>query len=199
VLLMKKAGWKKGLVVCMFMFALALVFACAKPPTQEIADAQNAIADAKAKETDLYAHDAFTLAQDELKQANALAAAKKYDEAKKAALEAIKTAQQAASRVEENKQEMKTELEAMLPNIQKALDETKKLAASAVKKKAASKEEVQTALESFDLGIKSVNERLQAGKIREASDLAKLVSDKINAEKQTLTDAMAQQKPVKKK
>jgi hypothetical protein len=196
---MKKAGWKKGLVVCMFMFALALVFACAKPPTQEIADAQNAIADAKAKETDLYAHDAFTLAQDELKQANALAAAKKYDEAKKAALEAIKTAQQAASRVEENKQEMKTELEAMLPNIQKALDETKKLAASAVKKKAASKEEVQTALESFDLGIKSVNERLQAGKIREASDLAKLVSDKINAEKQTLTDAMAQQKPVKKK
>jgi len=43
---MKQAVWKTGLVVC--MFALSLVFACAKPPTQEIANAEKAIADAKA-------------------------------------------------------------------------------------------------------------------------------------------------------
>jgi hypothetical protein len=196
---MKYTGWKHGLVVCMFAFALALVFACAKPPTQEMANAENAIADAKAKEADLYAQDVFIQAQDELKQANELVAAKKYDEAKKAALEATKTAQQAASLVDENKQKMKTELEAMLLDIQKTLDETKKIAESAVKKKAVSKEDVQSAIESFDLDVKSVNERLQAGKIREASDLAKSVLDKINAEKQTLTDAMAQQQPEKKK
>jgi hypothetical protein len=196
---MKQAGWKKGLIVCMFAFALALVFACAKPPKQEIANAENAIADAKAKDADLYVQDVFTQAQDELKQANEMVTAKKYDEAKKAAVEATKMAQQAASLVDQNKQKMKTELEAMLPDVRKALNEIKKLAASVVKKKAAPKEEVQTAIEKFDLDMKNVNEELQAGKIRQASDLAKSVWDQINAEDQTLTEAMAQQKPVKKK
>jgi hypothetical protein len=73
---MKQAAWKTGLIVC--VFALSLIFACAKPPTQEIADAEKAIADAKTKEADLYVQDAFARAQDEMKKANEMVAVKKY-------------------------------------------------------------------------------------------------------------------------
>jgi hypothetical protein len=194
---MRQAGWKTGLIVC--MFALSLIFACAKPPTQEIANAANAISDAKAKEADLYVQDMFAKAQDEMKKANELVIAKKYEEAKTAALEAAKMAQQAASLVEQTKQKMKTELETMLPDAQKALDETKKLATSAIKKKGISKDEVQSAIAKLELDMTNVTEQLQAGKIRQASDLAKSLSEQINAQKQMLTDAMAQQKPTKKK
>ena len=196
---MKHTGWKTGLIVCMFAFALSLVVACAKPPTQEIANAENAIADAKAKEADLYVQDVFTKAQDELNKANEMVTAKKYDEAKTAALEAAKMAQQAASLVDQNKQKMKTELEAMLPDVQKSLDETKSLATTAIKKKVAAKDEVQSTIGKLELDITNVKDQLQAGKIRQASDLAKTVSEQINAEKQTLTDAMEQQKSAKKK
>ncbi|MBS1238669.1 MAG: hypothetical protein H6R39_329, partial [Deltaproteobacteria bacterium] len=63
---MKQAVWKTGLVLTVCVCALSLIFACAKPPTQEIADAVKAIADAKAKEADLYVEDIFAKAQDEM-------------------------------------------------------------------------------------------------------------------------------------
>ena len=194
---MKQAVWKTGLVVC--MFALSLVFACAKPPTQEIANAEKAIADAKAKEADLYAQDVFTKAQDEMKKAGEMVTAKKYDEAKTAAMEAAKMAQQSVSLIDQNKQKMKEELEAMLPDVQKAIDEVKTLAATAIKKKAvASKDELQSAIGKLELDMTAVKEQLQAGKIRQASDLAKSLTEQANAQKQSLTDAMGQLKAAKK-
>lgn len=194
---MKQAVWKTGLVVC--MFALSLVFACAKPPTQEIANAEKAIADAKAKEADLYVQDVFTKAMDEMKKAGDMVTAKKYDEAKTAAMEAAKMAQQSVTLVEQNKQKLKEELEAMLPNVQKALDEVKTLAATAIKKKAvATKDELQSTIGKLELDMTAVKEQLQAGKIRQAVDLAKSLIEQANAQKQTLTDAMAQLKPAKK-
>ncbi len=196
---MKQAVWKTGLIVCLCMVALSLIFACAKPPTQEIANAEKALADAKTKEADVYVQDVFTKAQDEVKKAGELVAAKKYDEAKTAAMEAVKMAQQAAAQVDQNKQKMKEELEAMLPDVQKALDETKTLAATAIKKKAvASKDELQSAIGKIELDLTAIKEQLQAGKIRQAGDLAKSLSEQINAQKQSLTDAMEQQKTVKK-
>jgi len=194
---MKQAVWKTGLVVC--MFALSLVFACAKPPTQEIANAEKAIADAKTKEADLYVQDVFTKAMDEMKKAGEMVTAKKYDEAKTAAMEAAKMAQQSVTLIEQNKQKMKEELEAMLPDVQKALDEVKTLAATAIKKKAvASKDELQSAIGKLELDMTAVKEQLQAGKIRQAVDLAKSLTEQANAQKQSLTDAMAQLKPAKK-
>jgi hypothetical protein len=194
---MKQAVWKTGLVVC--MFALSLVFACAKPPTQEIADAEKAIADAKAKEADLYVQDVFTAAQDQMKKAGEMVTAKKYDEAKTAAMEAAKMAQESVTLIEQNKQKMKEELEAMLPDVQKTIDEVKTLAATAIKKKAvALKDELQSAIGKMELDMAAVKEQLQAGKIREASDLAKSLTEQANAQKQSLTDAMAQLKPAKK-
>jgi hypothetical protein len=194
---MKQTGWKTGLIVC--MFALSLIFACAKPPTQEITNAENAIADAKAKEADLYVKDLFTKALEGMGKAKEMVTAKKYDEARNAALEATKMAQQAVSLVGQNKQKMKADLEAMLTDIQKVLDETKSLTATAIKKKAAVKDEVQSVIGKFELDMTNAKEQLQAGKILQASDLAKSLSEQINAQKQTLTDAMAQQKPAKKK
>jgi hypothetical protein len=194
---MKQTVWKMGLVVC--ICALSLILACAKPPTQELADAAKAIADAKAKEADLYVQDMFTKAQDEMKKATDLVTAKKYDEAKTAALEATKMVQQAASLVEQNKQKLKEELEAMLPNVQKTLDEAKSLAAAAIKKKAVtSKDEIQSAIGRLELDMTAVKEQLQAGKIRQAADLAKALIEQANTQKQSLTDAMGQQKAVKK-
>lgn len=193
---MNRVVWKTGLIVCMFV--LSFIIACAKPPTQEIADAAKAIADAKAKEADLYVQDVFTKAQDEIAKANEMVAAKKYTEAKTAAMEAAKMAQQAVSLVEQNKQKMKEELEAMLPDVQKTLDEVKGLAATAIKKKAvASKEELQSAIGKLELDMTDVKEQIQSGKIRQASDLAKSLAEQINTQKQTLTDAMGQQKTVK--
>jgi hypothetical protein len=194
---MKQAIWKMGLVAC--IFALSLICACAKPPAQELAAAEKAIADAKAKQADLYVQDMFAKAEDEMKKANEMVTAKKYEEAKTAALEAAKMAEQAAAQVDQNKQKMKAEVEAMLPDLQKALDETKTLAATAIKKKAvASKDELQSAIGKLELDMTNVKDQLQAGKIREAGDLAKSLSEQINAQKQTLTDAMGQQKAAKK-
>jgi len=191
---MKQAVWKTGLVLTVCVCALSLIFACAKPPTQEIADAVKAIADAKAKEADLYVEDIFAKAQDEMKKANDLVIAKKYAEAKTAAMEAVKMAQQAATLVDENKQKMKEAVEAMLPDVQKALDETKSLAATAIKKKAvAAKDELQSAIGKLELDMTAVKEQLQSGKIRQAADLAKSLLEQANAQKQSLTDAMGQQ------
>ena len=107
-------------------------------------------------------------------KATDLVTAKKFDEAKTAALEATKMVQQAASLVEENKQKMKVELETMLPAVQKAIDEVKTLAATAIKKKAVpSKDELQSAIGKLELDMTAVKEQLQAGKIRQAMDLAK--------------------------
>ncbi|MBS1232677.1 MAG: hypothetical protein H6R42_331 [Nitrospirae bacterium] len=191
---MKQAVWKTGLVLTVCVCALSLIFACAKPPTQEIADAVKAIADAKAKEADLYVEDIFAKAQDEMKKANDLVIAKKYAEAKTAAMEAVKMAQQAATLVDENKQKMKEAVEAMLPDVQKALDETKSLAATAIKKKAvAAKDELQSAIGKLELDMTAVKEQIEAGKIRQAADLAKSLLEQANAQKQSLTDAMGQQ------
>jgi len=194
---MNKVVWKLGMVLA--LFSILLISACAKPPTEEMAKADKAIADAKAKEADLYVPDIFTKAQDQMNKANEMVTAKKYKEAKTAALEVVKLTQEAVSLIEQNKQKMKEELEKMLPDLQKALDETKSAATAAIKKKAvSSKEELQSTIGKFELDMTSVKEQLQAGKIKQASDLAKMLLEQINAQKQSLIDMAAQQKPAKK-
>lgn len=186
---MKLAVWAVRLAVC--VCALSVIFACAKPPTQEIADAEKAIADAKNKEADLYVEDVFAKAQDQMKKAAEMVAAKKYSEAKTAAIEAAKMAGQAASLSDQNKQNMKAELEAMLPVVQKALEEVKGLATTAIRKKAvASKDELQSAIGKLELDMTAVREQLGEGKIRQAYDLLKSLSEQADSQKQILTEAI---------
>jgi hypothetical protein len=194
---MKQSVLRIGLAVC--ILAIAMIFACAKPPTQEIADAEKAIADAKMKEADLYVEDIFANAESEMKKVGEMVAAKKYAEAKTAALEAAKIAQQAVSMVDQNKQKMKESLDAMMPDVQKALDEMKSAAAAAIKKKAvASQDELQSAIGKYELDMTTVKEQIETGKIRQAYDLAKSIIEKANAQKLSLSDAMAQQAAAKK-
>ncbi len=194
---MKQAFWKIGCLVC--MLSLAVVFACAKPPTQEIADAEKAIADAKMKEADLYVEDVFSQAQNEIKKAGEMVVAKKFSEAKTAALEAKKLALQAVALIDQNKQKMKDSLEAMLPDVQKALDDLKTTTAAAIKRKAgASKDELQSVIGKLELDMNAVKQQIEEGKIRQAYDLAKAISEDAAAQKQSLTDAMDQQAAAKK-
>jgi len=194
---MKQAFWKIGCLVC--MLSLVVVFACAKPPTQEIADAEKAIADAKMKEADLYVEDVFTQAQNEIKKAGEMVVAKKFAEAKTAALEAKKLALQAGALIDQNKQKMKDSLEAMLPDVQKSLDDLKTTTAAAIKKKAgASKDELQSVIGKLELDMSAVKQQIEEGKIRQAYDLAKAISEQAAAQKQSLTDAMDQQAAAKK-
>jgi hypothetical protein len=114
-------------------------------------------------------------------------------------MEAAKMAQQAASLVEQNRQKMKEGLEAMLPDLQKSLDEVKSLAATAIKKKAvASKDELQSAIGRLELDMTNIKDQIQSGQIRQASDLAKSLTEQANSQKQSLTDAIGQQKEAKK-
>jgi hypothetical protein len=151
------------------------------------------------KEADLYVEDVFAKAQNEIKKAGEMVLAKKFAEAKTAALEAGKLAQQAVAMIDQNKQKMKDSLEAMLPDVQKALDDLKTTTAAAIKKKAgASKDELQSAIGKLELDMSSVKEQLESGKIRQAYDLAKSVSEQAAAQKQSLTDAIEQQAAAKK-
>ena len=72
-------------LVSILVFSVSIITGCAKPPTKEVESAEKAIAEAKLKEADLYVQDVFMKAEDSLKNANDLIAAKKYKEAKKAA------------------------------------------------------------------------------------------------------------------
>jgi hypothetical protein len=188
---MKQAFCRPGLIVCIFV--LSLILACAKPPTQEMAEAEKAISDAKAREADLYVQDVFAKAQDEFKKAGELVLAKKYVEAKASAMEAVKFAGQASSLIEQKRQEMKAELEAILPDVQKTMDETKKMAAAVIKKKASeANDELLAEIGKFEIDMTNIKEHLQTGKVRQSSDLAKTLAEKITAQKQRLTDMMSQ-------
>ncbi|MBM4128903.1 MAG: DUF4398 domain-containing protein, partial [Nitrospira sp.] len=94
----------KGSVVLRFLAGALTVFimfigGCAKPPTQEIENAEKAVAEAKQKEADLYAKDIFSKAEDALKKAKEYVAVKKYTEAKKEAANAVGFSQQAIAMV----------------------------------------------------------------------------------------------------
>ncbi|OPY73313.1 MAG: hypothetical protein A4E63_00998 [Syntrophorhabdus sp. PtaU1.Bin050] len=173
-------------------FSLMLVTGCAKPPTEEIAAAEKAIEEAKAKEANVYAESAFKTAEESLKKAKDMVVAKTYKEAKQAALDTVTLAQQAVSGVEAGKAKMKEEAEKSALEVQKSLDDLKADVAAAIKKKLpVPKEEVQAAIGKWEVDFVAIKEKLQSGKIREASTELKAIMDAIKAKK----DQIAQLDP----
>jgi hypothetical protein len=165
-------------------FSLMIVAGCAKPPTEEIAAAEKAIEEAKAKEADFYAEGAFKSAEESLKKAKDLVAAKTYKEAKQVALDTVALAQQAVSGVEAGKAKMKEEAEKGVLEAQKLLDELKVDVAAAIKKKLpVPKEEVQAAIGKWEVDFVATKEKLQTGKIREAFTELKAIMDAVKAKK----------------
>jgi hypothetical protein len=182
-----------------FLLSLTLLIGCAKPPTKEVENAEKAIAEAKQKEADLYVQDDFYKAEETLKKAKDLIAAKKYKEAKTAAEESANRAVRAISLVETNKAIMKQEAEKMVQDVQQLMDEIKSIAATAIKKKVPiNKEEVQGAIGRYELEMVSIKDQLQEQKIRGAYDQLFSLNGQIKVQKEKLTAALEQKQGAKK-
>ncbi len=93
------------------MGSIVIMGACAKPPTQEMADAESAIAAAAQAGADEFAADELSMAQETLADAKAKMESKDYKGAKAAALEVKAKADAAVLSVESNKAAAKTEAE----------------------------------------------------------------------------------------
>ncbi|MDI9569254.1 MAG: hypothetical protein QM278_00745 [Pseudomonadota bacterium] len=168
----------RGLVMMLAVLSVSLMFfvGCAKPPTQEMAGAEKAIAEAKAKEADLYAADLFKKAEDALKKAKDYVAQKSYKEAKAAAEEAAQIAAQAQAAIEGNKAKMKQEAAQMMEEAEKALAEIKTLTATAIKKKVQlDREELQGMIGKAEVDLVGVKNALEEQKIRPAHDQVKAI------------------------
>ncbi len=113
------------------LLVLLVVVGCAKPPTQEMADAQAALAAAKAAQADVYVPNEYTSADDLLAKARAKALDEKekwfknYDEARKAAIESKKIADAAKENAIIKKAKAKAEAEEIISQLKTAIGEAK--------------------------------------------------------------------------
>ena len=191
-----------SLLCVLVAFAFALVMGCAQPPTEEMAKADKAIAEAKEKEANLYAQDALKKAEDVFKKAKEQVAAKQYKEAKQAAIDTVALAQQAIAGVAAGKAKMLEEATKMAVDVDKALDELKTDVAMAIKKKLpVPQEEVQAAIGKWGVGLATLKDKLQGDKVSEAFGELKAMMTAIGAKKEEIAKlvASAPAAPEKKK
>ena len=166
---------------------LALLSGCAKPPTEEMEHATRAIAEAKQKDADQYVEDTFKKAEDALQRARDLIAEKEYEEAKTAAIEAVRLAKHARSTVESNKEKMREDTEQMLENVRISIDEVKILAAKALKKKApVNREDIQSIIDMWESGIISVRDNLDEQRRRQGFDKLVVIQKQVKHQKNNL-------------
>ena len=190
---MIKSGGCFRCLSLVLIVSIALVYACAKPPNQEIENAEKALSEAKQEEADLYVQDMFMKAEESLKRAKDLSAAKKYNEAKTVAVEATRIAKQALSMIEINRAKMKAETEQILQNVQTSLDEIKMLAAKAFKKKVPiNREDIQGIIGKWEIDIINIKEHLDEQRIRQGYDQLLLIQKQIKYQKDNLTALLGQ-------
>jgi superfamily I DNA/RNA helicase len=176
------------ILVCVLILAVSTLSGCAKPPTQEMEKAEKAIADAKQKEADVYVPDLFAKAEDSLKKAKDFISGKKYKEAKEAAEQTATLAQQASSGADSTKTKMKAEVEQMLQDGEKAIDELKALLTKSAKKMARNEpKQVREKIENWEKETGSIKTLLQGGKIKQAHEQSKAMMEQIRAQKERLT------------
>ncbi len=181
------------IIVFSSIISLSFIFSpgCAKPPTQEIENAEHALSQAKMKEADLYVHDDYTKAEDALKRAKALVQQKKYKEAKTAAEEAVAVALQAISRVDMQRTKMGEEVDQMILEGKKFLEELKTLAVSAIRKKAGvGREKMEAAIGRYELEMVEIKEQRQAMETRVASNRLALLHNAMKTLKEEITAAI---------
>ena len=169
------------------IFYLSLHYGCAKPPTEKMEHAAKAIAEAKQEEADLYVEDTFEKAEDALQRAHDLISEKEYEEAKTAALEAIRLAKHARSMVEFNKERMREETEQMLENVMISIDEVKILASRALKKKAhVNRDDIQRFIDRWESEIIGLKDNLEEQGIRHGFDKLVIIQKQIQYQKDNL-------------
>jgi len=167
---------------------LALLSGCAKPPTEEMEQAAQAIAEAKQKEADLYVEDAFKKAEEALQRARDLVAEKEYKDAKTAAIEAARLAKHARSMIESNKEKMRQDTEQMLEKVRTSIDEAKILADKALKKKVhLNRDDIQFFIDTWESGIITVRKNLDEQRIRQGFDKLVIIQKQVKHQKDNLT------------
>lgn len=181
----------KRFLVLVIILSFALLVGCAKPPAKEMESAGKAVEEAKQKEADLYAEDAFKKAGESLKKAKDFVAVKKYKEAKTAAEETTKLAQEAISLVEPNKTKMKADVEQMIHDIQATMDELKSLVVKAIRKKSRiNREEIQDMIGKWEVDMVNIKEQLLAGKIHYAYDQLIAMKEQVKSQKEGIAAAL---------
>jgi predicted nucleic acid-binding Zn-ribbon protein len=151
------------------------------------------------KEADLYVQDDYTKAEDALKRAKALVLQKKYKEAKAAAEEAVASALQAISRVDMQRTKMGEEVDQMILEGKKFLEEIKTLAVSAIRKKAeVGREKMEAAIGKYELEMVEIKEQRQAMETRVASDRLASLHNAMNTLKEEITAAIEAKDAAKK-
>lgn len=184
-------------IMTFFLFVL-LIAGCTQPPTQEIAEAEKALEEAKQKEAHLYAPDIYKKAEESLKNAKDLVVNKQYKEAKKAAEETIQFARQAIKMVEPRKTKIKKEAELILKEVEKSLVEFKTLAAKAIKKKVfAAREGVEGLIGKWEIDLVNIKEKLQNRQAKQAYDDINGIREEIKSKKE-MVDSKVSSQPEKK-
>jgi len=172
------------LVLCCFVL---LQYGCAKPPAEEIAKAEKAVDEARAKEANVYVEDVFKKAEAALKKAKDLVTQKEYKEAKAAAEESTTLAQQAVSQVEAGKAKMKADAEQMINEVRATTNELKVIVADAIsQKRPINREEVQALIGKNEVDVLNVKVRLETGKIKEGYEQIKSMKVQTDAQKANL-------------
>ncbi|HRY28409.1 MAG TPA: DUF4398 domain-containing protein [Elusimicrobiota bacterium] len=113
-----KMSWKQGLVCVVLPFFVS----CAKPPTQEMSDAEAAVTAAVQAGAEQYAKTELAAANDALADARAKLESKDYKGAKAAALETKAKADVAQSAVEPNKAAVMTTVQERMNGLKPEID-----------------------------------------------------------------------------
>lgn len=95
---------------------------CAKPPTQEMADAKAAITAAKVAEADVYAPENYSSAEEMLARAESEVNKKEYETARDYALRSLSLAEQAKAAAQRLKEEAKNEATRVLNDLKTAMN-----------------------------------------------------------------------------
>ncbi len=168
-----------GIVVLLAILYLVWIMFLKKrmgPPTEEMKNAETALAEAKQKEADIYAPEEYKKAEESLAMATHLMAAKEYPKAKKALEEASGQARQASKTVEGNKAKLKAEAERMLSDFNRRVDELKiRSAKPEMDTPTKVTSEVQELVGKWEIMKLRIPDLIQRGSIKEAHDELKTI------------------------
>jgi nucleoid-associated protein YgaU len=120
---MSKIKLIRSVALLSLLGVMTLCFACAKPPTKEIADAEAALTAAKMEEADIYVPQEYKSAEDMLAQAKAEVEKKEYKPAKNSAIQTIALAEQAKEHAISAREEAKLKAGDIINSFKSALSE----------------------------------------------------------------------------
>lgn len=186
---MQGTDWMRRVIEGLALGGLLFAAGCAKPPIQEMADAENAVNAAIQAGAEEYSPDDLTAAQDALADANAKVESKDYKGAKAAAMDAKVRAETAAATVEANRQSAKTEAEQRMTAVK---PEIEALQAAATKLKGPDAEKIRADAAALKDQWDAIQKDYDSGHYRTAIDDIADTQARLDEVKAELETAKAQ-------